>query len=180
MELKKNKFIVIYIFGVLLLIFILALTIPFNNLVKKINLRNNEFVKDQIVINPSAKSPKIIERKMTINFKAEKESSLQWNFQSLQESINIKVGENSIIHYKGTNLSNKSITVTADFLAFPEKITPYLIKTECFCFTEQTLNPGESQIFTMVFFLDPSLDSDKDLEDIKDLVFTYHLSEYTS
>ena len=78
------------------------------------------------------------------------------------------------------DLSNKSITVTADFTALPEKIIPYLIKTECFCFTEQTLKPGESQLFTMVFFLDPSLDSDKELNDITDLVFTYKLSEYKS
>ena len=45
---------------------------------------------------------------------------------------------------------------------------------------EQTLKPGESQIFTMLFFIDPSLDKDKELDDIKELVFTYRLSEYTS
>ena len=56
----------------------------------------------------------------------------------------------------------------------------FLLKTECFCFTEQTLAPGESQTFTMVFFLDPSLDLDKDLDNIEDLIFTYQLSEYKS
>ena len=117
---------------------------------------------------------------MTIKFNAEVDSSLQWDFQALKDAIEIKVGQNSIVKYEGKNLSNKTITATADFIALPEKIIPYLIKTECFCFTEQTLAPGESQIFTMVFFLDPSLDSDKDLDNIKDLVFTYQLSEYKS
>ena len=82
--------------------------------------------------------------------------------------------------YEGKNLSDKTITATADFIALPEVIIPYLIKTECFCFIEQTLLPGESQIFTMVFFLDSSLDLDKDLDNIKDLVFTYRFSEYKS
>ena len=115
-----------------------------------------------------------------IKFNSEVDSSLQWNFISLQDRIEIKVGEQRIIHYEGKNLSNKTITATADFIALPKKIIPYLIKTECFCFTEQTLKPGESQIFTMVFFLDPILDSDKKLDDILDLVFTYRLSKYTS
>ena len=67
-----------------------------------------------------------------------------------------------------------------NFNVSPEIILPYLIKTECFCFTEQTLLPGESKIFTMVFFLDPSMDSDINLDNLKELVFTYEFSEYKS
>ena len=88
--------------------------------------------------------------------------------------------ENKIINYKGTNLSNETITSTANFLPSPETIEPYLIKTECFCFTEQTLKPGESQIFTMVFYVDPSIDSDWYFDNLKVLVFTYEFSEYKS
>ena len=75
------------------------------------------------------------------------------------------------------NLSHNTITGTADFFALPEKILPYLIKTECFCFTKQILKPGESQIFSMVFFLDSSLDQDSNLSDINDLVVTYRFFE---
>ena len=180
MDIKKNKFIIIYIFSVLILIIILISSIPFNNFLKKINLNDNQFVKDQVIINPNAKSSEVIDRKMIIKFNSEVDSSLQWNLISLQDSIEIKVGEQRIIHYEGKNLSNQTITATADFIALPERIIPYLIKTECFCFTEQTLKPGESQIFTMVFFLDTSLDADKNLRDITDLVFTYRFSEYKS
>ena len=180
MDIKKNKFIIIYFFSILMLIIILISSIPFNNFLKKITLDDNQFVKDQVIINPNAKSSEVIDRKMIIKFNSEVDSSLQWNFVSLQDRIEIKVGEQRIIHYEGKNLSNKTITATADFIALPKKIIPYLIKTECFCFTEQTLEPGESQIFTMIFFLDTSLDSDKNLKDITDLVFTYRFSEYKS
>ena len=180
MKLKKNKFIVIYLSSILLLIVILISSVPFTNYLKKNNISDNQFVKDQVIINPNAKSSKVIDRIMTIKFNAEVDSSLQWDFQSLQDIKKIKVGENNIIKYEGKNLSTKFVTATADFIAYPKKITPYLIKTECFCFTEQTLAPGESQIFTMVFFLDPSLDLDKELDNIEDLIFTYQLSEYKS
>ena len=180
MKIKNNKFIVIYLFSILVLLIILAISIPFNNLLNKIYFNDNQFVKDQVIINPNAKSPKIIERKMNITFNAEVENSLNWNFLSLQNNIDTKVGQSNIISYEGKNISNKTITATADFIAYPKEIIPYLIKTECFCFTEQTLAPGESQIFTMVFFLDPSLDNDNKLKDIKELVFTYRLSEYKS
>ena len=98
----------------------------------------------------------------------------------MQETIDIHVGESKVISFEGKNLSNSTITSTADFIASPESIFPYLIKTECFCFTEQTLKPGESKIFTLVFFLDPSLDSDSNLDDLQELVFTYKFSEYKS
>ena len=98
----------------------------------------------------------------------------------MQDTINVKIGENKIITYKGKNLSNRIITSTANFIVSPESIYPYLVKTECFCFTEQTLKPGESKIFTMIFYLDPSLDSDSNLDKLKELVFTYEFSEYKS
>ena len=180
MKLKKNKFIVIYLSSILLLIIILISSVPFTNYLKKISINDNQFVKDQVVINPNAKSSKVIDRIMTINFNADVDNSLQWDFQALKDVIDIKVGQNSIVKFEGRNLSNKTITAMSNFVALPEKIIPYLIKTECFCFTKQTLAPGESQIFTMVFFLDPSLDLDQDLDNIRDLVFTYQLSEYKS
>jgi len=179
-QFKNNKFVLIYISSILILVLILMSSIPFFNILKKFTSYDNDFVKNQVIINPDAKSPKVIDRVMNVQFIAEVDNSINWKFNSLQKNLKIKVGQNNIIKYEGKNLSNKTITVTADFFALPDIILPYLIKTECFCFKEQTLKPGESQIFTMVFFLDPSLDLDKELDDITDLVFTYSLTEYTS
>ena len=134
----------------------------------------------QKVINPNAKSSKIIDREMQINFLAKVDDKLQWDFKTLKQNITVKVGENNIIKYEGKNLSDKTVTSTANFYVSPEAISPYLVKIECFCFTEQILNPGESRIFTMLFFLEPSLDLDENLKDLKELVFTYEFSEYKS
>ena len=180
MRIKKNKFIIFAVCNIILLIILLLLAIPASKFLSKINFDDNELVKDQIVINPKAQSPKIIERTMQVKFVAEVDGLLNWDFESLQEIISVKIGENNVVKYKGKNLSDRTITSTANFVASPESILSYLVKIECFCFTEQTLESGESKIFTMVFYLDPALDSDSKLDDLKELVFTYQFSEYKS
>ena len=82
--------------------------------------------------------------------------------------------------FEGTNISGKTITATADFVADPENISPYLIKTECFCFIEQTLEPGESKTFTMVFFIDSSIDDNSLFDDLNQITLTYKFSEFAS
>ena len=178
----KKKYLIFFIVNIFLLLIVFLFAIPASKFLSKINLKDNEneYVKGQKIINPEAISPKIIDRTMTINFIAKVDSSLEWELKTLQNNVNLKIGENKIISYEGKNISKRTITATADFLATPEAILPYLVKTECFCFTEQTLKPGESKIFTMVFYIDPSLDSDWYFNDLKELVFTYKFSEYKS
>ena len=180
MQYKKKKFLIFFIVNIFLLLIVLLLSIPATKFLSKTNLDDNEFVEDQTIINPKAISPKIIDRKITINFVAKVDSSLEWKFKPLQDTIDVKIGENKIIEYEGKNLSNRTITSTANFIAEPEAFQAYLVKTECFCFTAQTLKPGESKIFAMVFYIDPSLDSDWYFDDLKELVFTYEFSEYKS
>ena len=180
MKIKKNKFVIFYLFNIFLLLLILGLAIPISKYLSKIDLKDNEFVTGQVVINPDAKSPEIINRNIKINFVAKVDSLLEWDFKVLQEVVNLKIGEKKVINYEGKNNSQRIITSTANFIASPKSIFPYLIKTECFCFTEQTLNPGESTVFTLIFYIDPALDSDSKLDDLKEVVFTYEFSEYKS
>jgi len=180
MKYKKNKFVIFYVFNIILLFVVLLLAIPVSKLLKRINLDDNDFVTGQQIINPKEDLPKVIDRVMDIRFVAEVDDKLGWEFKALQDTTSINVGKTKIISFEGKNLSNRIVTSTADFIAYPEKIFPYLVKTECFCFTQQTLKPKESKIFTMVFYLDPSLDYDSNLDNLKELVFTYKFSEYKS
>ena len=180
MKYKKNRFIIFYVFNIILLFVVLLLAVPASKLLKRINLEDNEFVTGQQIVNPKESVPEVIDRVMNIRFVAEVDSNLKWEFIAMQDAISTNVGKTKVISFEGKNLSNRIVTSTADFTAYPEKIFPYLIKTECFCFTQQTLKPLESKIFTMVFYLDPSLDSDSSLDNLKELVFTYKFSEYKS
>ena len=72
MRIKKNKLIIFSIFNALLIVLIIALIIPFSNYLKKINLEDNEFVKNQKIINPELKTPEIKEEvKVDVVEKAE-------------------------------------------------------------------------------------------------------------
>ena len=180
MQNKKNNFFIFYIFNIFLLLIILLLAVPISKFLKNLNLADNEFVSDQVIINPDAVSSKVIDRSVNIVFEAEVDNFLNWEFKSLENQIDLKIGETKIIKYVGKNLSNTEITSTADFKVSPDSLYPYIIKSECFCFVEQTLKPGESKIFTMVFFIDPSLDLDNKFDNLQEVVFTYSFSEYKS
>ncbi|MDC0057316.1 cytochrome c oxidase assembly protein [Alphaproteobacteria bacterium] len=180
MKNKKNRFVIFYIFNIILLFVVLLLAVPISKLLKRISLDDNDFVTEQQIINPTKDAPKVINRIMNIKFVAEVDDNLRWEFIAIQDEVSINVGKTQIISFEGKNLSNRIVTSTADFIAYPENIFPYLVKTECFCFTQQTLKPMESKIFTMVFYLDPSLDFDSNLDNLKELVFTYKFSEYKS
>ena len=179
-DIKKNRFVIFYVFNIILLIIIILVALPVSEYLNKTYFKDTEYVKDQSIINPDAKSTEILDRKIKIKFVADIEKNLKIEFGPTEDFINLKIGESKTISYSGTNISNKKLVSTAIFEASPDKISPYIVKTECFCFTEQTIEPGETKIFTMNFFIDPSMNLDENLVDLEELVFTYQFSEYKS
>ena len=101
MKYKKNKFIIFYVFNIILLSIVLLLAIPAYKFLSQINLDNNEFVTGQVIINPNVKSSEVLNRTMEIKFVAEVNSLLEWEFKALQDTIIIKIGDNKIIRYEG-------------------------------------------------------------------------------
>ena len=116
MKLKKNKFVIFYVFNIFLLIIILLLAIPLSKYLNRINFSDTDFVTNQKVVNPNAKSPKIIDREMQINFLAEVDDNLKWDFTTLQKNIVVKVVFNTPSN-SGVSNSMVSIPVGA-FISF--------------------------------------------------------------
>ena len=121
----------------------------------------------------------ILERDINLKFNADVNDSINWSFEA-PEKINFKVGENMLVNYKATNLSNVENIGTATFNVLPQKVGPYFIKTQCFCFEKQTLKVGEKKEFILTFFLDPEVVDDKKTSKISDvtLSFTFFSSDY--
>ena len=110
---------------------------------------------------------------IAIRFDANTSGSLDWSFHAAQTTMIVKLGEQTLAHYRAANTSNRQLTGTAVFNVTPVSAGIYFNKIECFCFTEQTLDPGESADLPVAFFVDPAIMKDPDTRSIKEITLSY-------
>lgn len=114
----------------------------------------------------------VIAREMAVRFDSNVSSDLNWTVKPAA-SVTDRIGAVDTVNYVATNHSDKPITGMAIFNVTPEKAAVYFNKIECFCFTEQTLQPGETVDMPIVFFVDPELDDNQELDTIKEITLSY-------
>jgi cytochrome c oxidase assembly protein subunit 11 len=121
----------------------------------------------------SGDSPKgMIARQMTVRFDSNVAGDLNWTVTPASH-ITDNVGKVDTVNFVATNNSDKPVTGMAVFNVSPEKAGVYFNKIECFCFTEQTLQPGETVDMPIVFFVDPELNDNRELDTIKEITLSY-------
>ena len=108
-----------------------------------------------------------------VRFDANIIATLPWKFVPEQETVRIHPGARTTIYYDATNYTARSTTGQAIFNVSPEQAGKYFSKIECFCFTEQTLKPGQSVRMPVVFFVDPKLREDPATRDIDEITLSY-------
>ncbi|MGE8943077.1 cytochrome c oxidase assembly protein [Leptospira interrogans] len=108
----------------------------------------------------AAPSETVLDRDMTIRFDANVAPGLGWKFEPVQHTVDVKIGENTLIFYRAENTSGRPITGTATFNVTPEIAGSYFNKLECFCFQEQRLEPGQAIDMPVSFFVDPAIVKD--------------------
>jgi cytochrome c oxidase assembly protein subunit 11 len=118
-------------------------------------------------------SEKVLDRALTVHFDANVASDLPWRFEPEQRKLEVKIGENTLAFYKATNNSDHAITGTAVFNVAPESVGVYFNKIQCFCFTEQTLEPGQSVDMAVSFYIDPAFVDDEDTKVLSELTLSY-------
>ena len=118
-----------------------------------------------------------LDKDITLQFNADVNESIDWSFTAPQD-VTFKIGENKLVEYEATNLSSVSSSGTATFNVLPEKVGPYFIKTQCFCFEKQTLEPNQSVKMPVVFYIDPSITDDPGMADIDTITLSYTFFKY--
>ena len=101
-------------------------------------------------------------RYVTVQFVGSVNSALAWNFAPEKASVRVHPGELTEAWFDATNVAPKAIVGNAVPSIAPKTASTYFNKTECFCFTEQTLQPGESRRMPVKFIVDPQLPADVD------------------
>jgi cytochrome c oxidase assembly protein subunit 11 len=113
------------------------------------------------------------ERTLTVRFDANVDPALGWKFEPEVNSIRLRTGETATIFYKVTNKSSRESVGMATYNVAPDAFGPWFNKISCFCFTEQTLGPGESMEMPVVFFLDPALEQAETMKRMESVTLSY-------
>lgn len=112
-------------------------------------------------------------KQVTIRFDANNAPSLPWDFKPEQRAETVTIGARDIAFYTAKNLSARPVTGRAVFNVTPFQAGKYFTKIECFCFTEQTLQPGQEVRMPVVFFVDPKIATEQDGRDISEITLSY-------
>jgi cytochrome c oxidase assembly protein subunit 11 len=115
----------------------------------------------------------VSDRKVTVRFDASMNTGLPWGFQPEQREITLRVGETGMAFYKAESRSDERTVGTATFNVTPLKAGQYFVKTQCFCFTEQALEPGQVADMPVSFYIDPGILEDSNLDDTNTITLSY-------
>lgn len=119
------------------------------------------------------RAPGTTGQKITVAFDSNVGKNLPWKFEPERRADTIDIGGRDMAFFKAKNLSNKPVTGTATFNVSPAQAGKYFTKIQCFCFTQQTLAPGEEVRMPVIFYVDPAILKDPDARDIEEITLSY-------
>jgi cytochrome c oxidase assembly protein subunit 11 len=118
-------------------------------------------------------APGAVAGQIGVRFDANVHPGLPWRFEPEQNTVRIQPGAQTRILYRAQNLSARAITAQAVYNVSPDTVGKYFKKIQCFCFSEQTLQPGQKVDMPVVFFVDPGIKKDPDTKDIDEITLSY-------
>lgn len=115
----------------------------------------------------------IIDRSLTINFNTDTSPNLPWDFSPEKRSIEVKLGQKGLIAFHAKNKANTPLAGSAIYNVTPLKAGKYFHKVQCFCFDEQILQPGENVSMPVMFYIDPKMNDDPNMDDVQTITLSY-------
>jgi cytochrome c oxidase assembly protein subunit 11 len=118
-------------------------------------------------------APGGVHRSIEIAFDANTSPKLPWRFQPEEESQTVDIGARDMAFFTATNRAATPVTGTATYNVTPAIAGKYFTKIQCFCFTQQTLKPGETQRMPVIYYVDPKILTDPDTRDVQTITLSY-------
>ena len=125
----------------------------------------------QVATSAPASGP--LQRTIAVRFDANVAGGLPWQFQPEQTELPVRIGEVVTVFYTGTNQSARTTAAQAAYNVAPLTVGAYFQKINCFCFTEQTMAPGEKREMPVVFYVDPALAADSENDGLNSITLSY-------
>jgi cytochrome c oxidase assembly protein subunit 11 len=115
----------------------------------------------------------VLDREIAVRFDANVAPGLTWRFAAEAPEVKVRLGQTTTVLYRVTNEGPAASTGIATFNVQPSLAGGYFVKLECFCFTEQTLQPGETRDSAVVFYVEPGLTQDPNVRDLQSITLSY-------
>jgi cytochrome c oxidase assembly protein subunit 11 len=123
---------------------------------------------------------KMVDRTIRVMFDANVDPKLPWQFVPDQPSITVRLGEVAQVSYRARNVSDRRIVGTATYNVTPYALGLYFNKVQCFCFTQQVLEPGQEIHMPVLFYVEPDMLADKAAHAITTASLSYTFYEATN
>jgi cytochrome c oxidase assembly protein subunit 11 len=121
----------------------------------------------------TAESKQVIDRVINVAFDSNVAPGLSWSFKQETASVDARLGETQTVFFRVKNEGTKPSTGIAAFNVQPGQAGAFFVKLQCFCFEDQTLDPGEEREFPVVFYVDPAMAEDHTLDTLSVITLSY-------
>lgn len=118
-------------------------------------------------------APNAVDKVIKVRFDANVAPGLAWTFKPVQTQATVRIGERKMAFYQATNLTDKPITGMATYNVSPDTAGGYFMKIHCFCFDQQTLQPGETVDMPVSYYIDPAILEDASARRIDEITLSY-------
>jgi len=115
----------------------------------------------------------VLDRRILVRFDANVAAGLPWRFEPEQPAVAVRIGDVVTVNYRVTNHSAQVTVGQASYNVWPPTAGAFFSKINCFCFTEQRFEPGETRDMPVVFFVDPELAKDSELDGLTSITLSY-------
>lgn len=118
-------------------------------------------------------SVEITDQMITIRFDSNVSPDIPWEFHPVERTMKIRIGETGLAFYEATNTSSEPVAGSAGYNVAPYSAGGYFTKIDCFCFTLQVLEPGETVEMPVTFYVDPEILGDRETKDVNYITLSY-------
>ena len=119
----------------------------------------------------------VLERTVTVRFDASTVRDMAWEFKPVTKPVEMHIGETAIAFFEAYNPTDRVIAGTASYNVSPFSVGGYFTKIDCFCFTEQVLQPGQRVMMPVTFYVDPAMVDDAETAGVTTITLSYTFFE---